>query len=289
MLEFKASMTAVLNKGIVDENVKNTSSDIPQKLPIRLRLFYLSQRLRAHGLRIFDALQAGFWLGILNSDQINAVVSNLYEESNLYRTAAHNLNGFFPYESELIRDHFNGCRSVVVAAAGGGREMIALARAGVRVDGFECNPGLVEKCKEFLAEAGVSGRILYSLPDQVPSQLQQYDGGIVGYGALAHMSGRTKRVNFLRAMKDHLRPQAPLLLSVGRRPEGSRYHIWLCRFARAIRLLRGSTEPVEPGDDLLNCFTHRFLESEMRAELEEAGFKVLAYIETHDMFVVAQA
>jgi len=289
MLKCPASMTAVLNKGIVDENVKSTSTGIPEQPTIRLRLFYLSQRFRARALRIFDALQAGFWLGILNGDQIDALVSNLYDESNLYRTAAHNLNGFFPYESELIRDHFKGCQSVVVAAAGGGREMIALARAGVRVDGFECNPGLVEKCKEFLAEAGVSGRILYSLPDQVPSQLQQYDGGIVGYGALAHMSGRTKRINFLRAMKDHLRPQAPLLLSVGRRPQGSRYHVWTYRLARVIRLLRRSSEPVEPGDDLVNCFTHRFLESEMRAELQEAGLNVIAYIETHDMFVVAQA
>jgi 2-polyprenyl-3-methyl-5-hydroxy-6-metoxy-1,4-benzoquinol methylase len=282
-------MNAVLKTSVAEEEVMMSLSGEPQRHPIRLRLFSLSKRVFARAHRLIEALHAGFWLGFLDRDQLNAIVFQHYEAAELYRTAVHNLYGFFPWESDLMRDYFKGCRSVVVAAAGGGREMIALAQAGVQVEGFECNPRLVEKCKEFLAEAGLSGRILNAAPDHVPSGLQKYDGAIVGYGALAHIVGRTKRINFLRDLKSHLNPRAPLFLSVGRRPRESRYHIWICQIARATRRLRRSVDPIELGDDLLDCFTHRFVESELQSELQEAGFKVLAYVETHDIYAVAQA
>ncbi len=239
--------------------------------------------------RVIEALHTGFWLGLLDRDQLNAIVFQHYEAAKLYRTAEHNLYGFFPWESNLMRDYFKKCRSVVVAAGGGGREMIALARAGVHVDGFECNPVLVESCKEFLAEAGLPGRILNAEPDQVPAGLQKYDGAIIGYGAIAHIVGRTNRINFLKDLKNHLHAGAPLMLSVGRRPEGAHYHNWIYQIARAIRLLRGSGDKVELGDDLLDCYTHRFVQSEIRLELEEAGFTVLTSVETPEIYAVGQA
>lgn len=282
-------MNAVLKTSVAEKKVTMPFSSETQRPPIRLRLFSFSKRELARANRLIEALHAGFWLGFLDRDQLNAIVVQHYEAAELYRTAAHNLCGFFSWESDLMRDYFKGCRSVIVAAAGGGREMIALAQAGVRVEGFECNPRLVEKCKEFLAEAGVSGRILNAAPDQVPSGLEEYDGAIVGYGALAHIVGRTKRINFLRDLKSHLHPRAPLMLSVGRRPEGAQYYNWIYQIARAIRFLRGSADTIELGDDLLDCFTHRFVQSETRSELQEAGFTVLVSVETRDIYAVGHA
>ena len=260
-----------------------------QRPPSRLRLLSRSKGVVARVHRVIEALHTGVWLGLLDRDQLNAIVFQHYEAAQLYRTPEHNLYGFFPWESNLMRDYFKECRSVVVAATGGGREMIALARAGVQVDGFECNPVLVESCKEFLAEAGLPGRILNAEPDQVPSGLQKYDGAIVGYGAIAHIVGRANRINFLKDLKNHLHPGAPLMLSVGRRPEGANYYNWIYQIARAIRSLRGSADKVELGDDLLDCYTHRFVQSETRSELEEAGFTVLTSLETPEIFVVGQA
>ena len=281
-------MNAVLKTFVAEEQMTMPSSSETQRPPIRLRLFSLSKRVLARAHRLIEALHVGFWLGFLDRDQLNGMVFQHYEAAELYQTAAHNLYGFFPWESEVMQDHFNRCRSVVVAAAGGGREMIALAQTGVRVEGFECNPQLVEKCKEFLSEAGVSGRILAAAPDQVPSGLQKYDGAIVGCGALAHIVGRTKRINFLRDLKNHLHPRAPLMLSVGRRPEGAQYYNWIYQIARAIRFLRGSADAIELGDDLLDCFTHRFVKSELRSDLQEAGFTVLVSVETAELYTVAQ-
>jgi hypothetical protein len=281
-------MNAVLKTSAAEEKVTMPFAGETPRRPIRLRLFSRSQRVWARAHRFIEALHTGFWLGVLDRDQLNAIVFQHYEAAELYRTATHNLYGFFPWESDLIRDYFKECRSVLVAAAGGGREMIALAQAGVRVDGFECNAQLVDKCKEFLAEAGRPCLILNAAPDQVPSGLQKYDGAIVGCGALAHIVGRGKRINFLRDLKSHLHPRAPLLLSVGRRPEGAQYYNWIYQIARAIRFLRGGDDAIELGDDLLDCFTHRFEKSELQSELQEAGFTMLTSVETPEIYAVAQ-
>lgn len=282
-------MNAVLKTSVAEDKVTMPLSSETQRPPTRLRLLSSSKRVVARVHRVIEALHTGFWLGFLDRDQLNAIVFQHYKAATLYRTAEHNLYGFFPWESNLMREYFKGCRSVVVAATGGGREMIALARGGVQVDGFECNPVLVDTCKEFLAETGLSGSILNAEPDHVPSGLQKYDGAIVGYGAIAHIVGRTNRINFLKDLKNHLHPGAPLMLSVGRRPEGAQYYNWIYQLARAIRFLRGSHDAIELGDDLLDCYTHRFVQSEARSELQEAGFTVLTSIETPEIYTVGQA
>ena len=79
------------------------------------------------------------------------------------------------------------------------------------------------------------------------------------------------------------------MLSVGRRPEGAQYYNWIYQIARPIRFLRGSADRVELGDDLLDCYTHRFVQSEARSELQEAGFTVLTSLETPEIYAVGQA
>src|ERR1043165_3839439 len=286
-------MSAVLENQISDDPPVEVQATPAHRLPTRLRLYYLSKRtsdatlFRIH--RFIEAVHTGFWLGILDNDQIRAALFRHYAEAELYTTSAHNLHGFIPCEKEMITDYFAGCRSAVVAAAGGGREMIALAQLGFDVAGFECNSTLLKTCEEFLMKAGVSARVLQAQPDCVPSGLAQYDCGIVGWGAYAHMLGQATRVAFMRDLKKHLSPGAPVFVSVGRRPIGSRYYGFISRIARTIRALRLSRERIEIGDDLLNCFSHRFVESELRSELQEAGFETVACTETHEIYVVARA
>lgn len=284
-------MSAVIEQGI-NEHSDDVSFHTAGRPAKRLRLYFFSKRLfdavifRIH--RLAEGLHAGLWLGLLDSRHLSAAVFRHYEGADLYRTATHNLHGFMAHEEQMMRDYFLGCRSVVVAAAGGGREVIALARAGVQVEGFECNPRLVETSNEFLAEAGVAARVLQATPDHVPAGLGKYDGAIVGYGAYPHIVGRSNRVAFLRELKVCLHPHAFLFVSAGRRPEGSRYHAVIYQIARVIRALRRSPDRIELGDDSLNCFSHRFVQSELRSELEEAGFKVIDSVETHEIYTVAQ-
>jgi len=253
-----------------------------------LRALYFSENASNRFTRFITALYRGFWRGVWDEHDINAFVVRFYEQHDWFGSPEHNLQGFFPWEAELLHDHFEGGSAIIVAAAGGGREMIALARAGWRVDGFECHPVLVQKCKEYLSQVEVSGHIVQAAPNEVPSDLPTYDGAIVGCGALGHIVGRTKRIRFLKDLKSHLTDDAPVLLSVGRRPEGSRYYNLIYQTARALRLTGRSNSP-ELGDDPLDLYTHRFTEAELHAELQEAGFQVVKSVEGQEIYAVATA
>jgi SAM-dependent methyltransferase len=274
---------------VVEKPSTESAATGRQRLALRLRFFYLGRRLSSRVERMLSAVYAGFWLGCFDDHDIGAVVARLYEQNDLYRTAAHNLQGLFEWETRLLHEYFSECRSIVVAAAGGGREVIGLVRAGWLADGFECNPELVEKAREFLDQAGLAGRIFLARPDEVPGDLRSYDGAIVGCGALGHIHGRVKRVKFLKDLKSLLRPGAPVLLSVGRRPEGSRYHRWIYQIARAIRLVSRSKNSPELGDDPLDLYTHRFTETEIHAELQAATFEIVKSTEALEIYVVAHA
>lgn len=282
-------MSAVLKDSAAESHISERQATVRQRMPARLRLSYGGKRLPARVQRVIAAVYAGLWLGFSEDSDVSGIVGRFYEENDLFRSAEHNLQGLFPWETELIHEYFAGCGSIVVAAAGGGREMIALARQGLRVDGFECNALLVQKCEEFLSQAGTSARIVQAAPDEVPANLKQYGGAIVGCGALGHIMSRTRRVKFLKDLRSHVTPGGPLLLSVGRRPQGSRYHAVIYQIARGIRLLRGSRNAPEIGDDPMDLYTHRFTEAEVHAELRDAGFAVVKSTEALEIYVVAQA
>jgi len=253
-----------------------------------LRSLYFSENGSNRLTRFITALYRGFWRGVWDEHDINAFVVRLYEQNDWFGSAEHNLQGFFPWEAELLHEHFEGCASIVVGAAGGGREMIALARAGWQVDGFECHPVLVQKCKEYLSQVGVSAEIFQAAADEVPTHLPTYDAAIVGCGALGHIVGRSKRVRFLRDLKSHLTNGAPVLLSVGRRPEGSQYHNVIYQVARIVRLV-GRSNSLEVGDDPFDLYTHRFTETEVHAELREAGYGIVKSVEKQEIYIVARA
>jgi len=286
-------MSAVLENQVVENETAERPQPQPSKTAARLRLYYFSKEachtalFRIH--RWVNALHSGVWVGLLDNAQIKAALFRHYEDVEQYTTAAHNLHGFIPYEKEMIHEHFGGCRSAIVAAAGGGREMIGLARMGIEVEGFECGRKLVKACQELLTKAGVTARVLEAEPDRVPPGLGKYDCGVVGLGAYAHILGRANRIAFMKDLRAHLSAGAPVFVSTSRRPEGSRYYGLIFRIAKTIRVLRGSRETIEVGDDILHCFSHYFVKSELRDEFQEAGFEMVACLEKHEMYAIVRA
>jgi hypothetical protein len=194
--------------------------------------------------------------------------------------AGYNASGLHNWEERALREHFTGCKSVLLGATGGGREMVALWRRGLAADGFECCGKLAERARELLSESGVEGRVITSRPDEVPDGLGMYDGAIVGWGAYAHIPGRSKRVAFLKQCREHLRPGSPILLSFFTRPANSREFRWVHAIAGSVRGLRRCAEKVELGDTLMGAFDHFFTREEIQGELEEGGFREEFYAET---------
>ena len=99
-------------------------------------------------------------LNILTSDYYSSDRSGFFSELFLsdrsgYSEDEFNLSGFFHWENEVIDRFFCECKNVLVGAAGGGREIIALARKGIIADAFECNNTLAVPCKDLLERHGI--------------------------------------------------------------------------------------------------------------------------------------
>ena len=223
------------------------------------------------GARALRGIHDGIWLGLMRPSDLNELTTRCYNVSRIYLDETYNLTGFFPWEIEIVDRFFADRRSVLVGAAGGGREMIAFARRGFRVDGFECNPVLRGLANRLLDQERLDARLVPAASDEVPATLGRYDGGVIGYGAYSHVSGRQNRIRFLEAFRLHLEPGAPVLVSYQLRGE-SRKDALVSWLAGWLRRVRRDDRRAEVGDKLLSDrFEHWFTCDEMRAEIDEAG------------------
>jgi SAM-dependent methyltransferase len=167
---------------------------------------------------------------------------------------------------------------VLVAGAGGGREVIALAQLGHEVTAFDSSPRLADACRRNLELAGYSAVVLDALPSRLPDGLGTFDGVLIGRGVYHHISGRGRRIEFLEGCLAHLSAGSPIIVSdFFTREPGSVFHRRVRAIASPIRTLRGSKEQVELGDWLSDCMQHAFTREEFEQELADAGIQVVVY------------
>jgi hypothetical protein len=235
------------------------------------------------------ALHKGFWLGCLSLDDRNAVTAESYAASKYFCSTEHVDSGFFDWEARVVERYFPTGSRILIAAAGTGREILALRKAGFQAEGFECNPLLVEAGQKFFERMGQSNPPIFCPPDRVPQGPSLYDGLLVGWGGYTHIPSRPRRVQFLTELRRRAVPQAPLLLSFFTRDDSSRCDRITYRIASICRIFSGARkESLEPGDDLdLSNFIHRFTRAELESELQSAGFRSLDYNEQGDFALVA--
>jgi hypothetical protein len=216
-------------------------------------------------------------MGLLDRDRFNALSEAQYSRWATYLDESHNLSGLNGWEQRVLDQYFSECESILVGAAGGGREVIALNRSGYRVEAFECCKPLYEICRALCGPLGRDVRIMLGEPDEVPPGLGIHSGALVGWGGYMHICGRERRIGFLRQLRGHLKTDAPILLSFFVRSANARRHYWVKLIANGVRMLRFCGERVELGDVLQDTFDHWFTEEEIRGELEEAGFALIGF------------
>lgn len=240
--------------------------------------FYLWQgRWWVRMMKLVDGVRTGFWLGVMTRAHFEAVDELHYHAHGTYNGEEHNLRGLLAWEEAALGEFFGGCRRLAVLGAGGGREVVGLERRGFQVDGYECNPALVDFAAGFLPRHGVAGTVRLLPRDAVPAGDGPWEGVIVGWGAYMLIGGRAQRVHLLRRLRPLVPRGAPLLLSFFTRPE----HVF--RLKVAYRVARGirrvlRREPPEMGDDLIPIFVHRFNEAEIAEEMRAAGFRLVRYV-----------
>ncbi|BCM94311.1 hypothetical protein IAD21_06216 [Abditibacteriota bacterium] len=251
----------------------------PQKAKrsFKSRLYFIGFKIRFRLIsRKQSARWTGFCIGLLDHRDFHAIDDALYEESAIYRSDEHNGRGLFDWEEKCLSGYFPSTGSLLVIGAGGGREVLALAKRGYDVEGYECNLALVEFANEFLVRQGCKGTVSFLDRDCAPIGQNSYDGAIVGWSAYMLIPGRQRRIAFLRALNGQLKEGSPLLLSFFTRAPNVPYLSEVRDKGARIRRLRHK-ELVELGDDLGPNYIHRFTREEIERELAEAEFSLAFY------------
>jgi hypothetical protein len=247
----------------------------------KIRLFNWSDILESNLIPFIETVFQGFWLGFLERKDFDIITQIYFSSTEMYQEEVYNLSGLWDWEEQIVNNFFKDCRTVLVGAAGGGREVIALSKRGINVDAFECNKNLVLFCAHLLEKYDIFAKIVLSAPDHVPNDLGIYDGLIVGWGGYMHIVGHESRVRFLKECHEHVKPNSPIFLSFWIRDESYIFDFHSTRIAKSIRFLRGNDEPIEIGDTIDSPgYYHRFTKDEIEKELKEAGFLLVFYSES---------
>jgi 2-polyprenyl-3-methyl-5-hydroxy-6-metoxy-1,4-benzoquinol methylase len=227
----------------------------------------------------FVSLWRAVWLGFLDANRLNEITRYFYSGYTGFETKDFNVDqGLWPWEADAVREHFSNRKSILVAGAGGGREVIALTRLGFDVTGFDFSPFLVDACRNNLQVAGFSSRILLSALDGLPEGLDRYDALLIGRGVYHHIPSRQRRIEFLGLCRKHIASGAPVILAdFFTRSVDSKFYNRTQKIANMFRHLVNRTEMVELGDWLSFCMQHAFIREEVEKELIEAGIQSECY------------
>jgi len=242
---------------------------------LRVKIFCTTDRWLKKIANGILSIHRAFWLGFLDRPALQAVTDEYYSEPRCYSDESYNLSGLFPWETEALDRFYGDCHSILVAASGGGREVIALSRLNYQIEAFECSEALVRVSRLVFAAQDINSRVVHALPDQVPQELGVYDGIIIGFAAYMHIGGRENRIQFLSKLRLHIRPGSPILISFFERGSRLRYFKTTFMIAKNIRRLRRSAESVEYGDVLDPNFLHRFTQAEVAEEMASGGFQLV--------------
>jgi hypothetical protein len=223
-----------------------------------------------------DALFSGFWLGVMSRKSLDYSDELYYNRTKYYSEEKYNKSGLFDWEKPFIEKYFTGGHTILLIAAGAGRETLALTGLGFEVESYECNPGLIEVGNSLLEKSKTDKRIKYLPRNSVPAEVSKYDGIIIGWGAYSHIEGREKRLSFLNALKPFFQENTRLMISfiwITRKSWKDRMIINISNFFRFFR----RKEKSEQGDRLVPDFIHYFDEEEIRKELGQSGFRIVDF------------
>lgn len=230
---------------------------------LRTSIFRRSQRLVRPLPGAARAIHSLLWLHLLDHRDLDDLTLLSYANSSGsgFASEAHNIADLHAWEEATFREFLSGQMRVLVAGAGGGREMIALARMGHKVTGFDASDDLAEACRANLTTAGVTATMINAGPGAVPDGQGRFDALVIGRGVYHHIPGRTKRITFLRACAALLVDCAPLIMGdVLTRQKHKRAELLTRLIAK------------ESGDSISDSFYHFFTVEELAEEIAEAGF-----------------
>lgn len=235
-------------------------------MSLKSRVFERSRALTDRLPAPLKSAHSFLWLHVLTADDLDQITLNSYRGKTGFESEDHNLRALTISEKNTFEQAFAGCKSILVAGAGGGREMIALARDGHEVTGFDISSDLVDACQSNLQAATVAGTIFLVRAGEVNGGSRVHDGLVIGRGVYHHIPGRTRRIRFLKKCGDTLAAGAPVVISD-----------FMTRSRKRPLTAFAVSPKVEAGDAISSSFYHFFTQDEISTELDQAGFDLVDY------------
>jgi hypothetical protein len=237
-----------------------------------MRSVLAAGRLPGTAARAARAVLGGVWLGLLSESRLRALDEEYYRRDGTYRTAAWNERGLWEWEHKAVVGGFTPGARVIVPACGGGREVLALLRAGFDAVGYESHPQLREFAAALLTQRGFPGRILPMARDRFPPAARG-EGVLVGWGAYSLIAPQARRVEFLQAAAAAAGAGAVVLSGFAGAARGRELRL-VASVAGGLRRLR-RRPAVELGDTLAPNRVHVFTASELTLEIARAGLQTV--------------
>jgi hypothetical protein len=189
-----------------------------------LRGLALQSRKVQYGLRrlesAFDAWTGALLNVALRDAEKEALSIDLYDASFLPENDHH---GLYPWETDWFERRLpSPPASILIGAAGGGREAAALRDLGYQVRAFEPSASAFRLCERRL---GTDLAVQASYEDFAAAVLRgeetrlrlspdaRFDAALLGWGSFGHVLRRADRAELLRAC-DRVAPKGPILLSI---------------------------------------------------------------------------
>ncbi len=222
------------------------------------------------------AVLTGFWLGVMGEKSLGYSDELFYNKTKHYTDDSYNLKGLFDWEKPYIEKYFSNAKKILLIAAGGGREALALSKMGFEVDSFECNTIYLNYGNSLLQKYNIKNRIKYLPRNTIPGEIKKYDGIIIGWGAYSHITGSKRRIAFLSDLLPFMHEDSRLMISF----------VWSSARNRKDKVIRivsdlfgifSNGNKFEDGDRLVPDFIHFFTKEEIINELAEAKYKMIDY------------
>jgi len=187
-------------------------------------------------------------------------------------------SGLFPWEREFYAPFLQTGDTILVVGCGGGRDLLSLREMGYRADGIDPSPECVAQARARLAARGVDAGLFVGRIETFPLP-RRFDIFVFSWFCYSYIPQRRTRIEVLRRVKDHLRPDGRILITYLRRdPAPRRLPVQLARLASR---LSGSDWRPEYGDVVsarhdapVVHYEHRFAADEIEAEAEAAGLSM---------------
>lgn len=228
------------------------------------------------GIYFFQSVHTGFFLGALKQSHLEKIDLRKYNNSKGYYDEGYNKKALFEWEQLAIDTFFKNCKTLLLTAAGAGREAYNLEKQGFELNAYEYNDKLRVYGNKLLENENLTTRIHACERDYCPKSKVKFDGAIVGYGSYTHIKGSEKRISFLKQIHGNIAPNGIVLVSFYVR---SYAYMNLRRIKKtanfAARIFKN--EPLELGDSLDVEYVHYFTKEEIEKEFNKAGFLLLEY------------